>query len=694
MSAEQLHSMKQQALNLLRSNRLVEARDLFSRLCARNAKDVDAWYFLSCIYGMQGNMEEAGQCCRRVIALRPDHGEAHVNLGNVLLSQGKLEDAVLHYQTAIRSNPNDARAFCSLGNALSSQGNHSEAAKNYQAALGLNPNFFEAYYSLGNSQMAQQKYDKAIISFRHAITLNPNYAAAYNNLGNAHKEHGDIAAAMENYRAAVRLKPDFARAYNNLAIVFKEQGMLEEAYHAAQQALSVQPDFADAYISLGNISLAKGQADVAAEYYQQLLKIVPNHHEAHTCLCMMMHYRPEYSSERLFEVAQEWGELSTSNISPLPTPGNTPDARRRLRLGYVSGDFYNHPVGFFIEPVIANHDASGYETFCYYNHDKHDDLTARLQRAAHHWRNIAGQSDDTVISRIRDDGIDILIDLSGHTDRNRLQVFARKPAPVQVTWMGYFDTTGIHAIDYIIGDRYLIPPEQEQHYVEQVLRLPNAYLCFSPPEIEIEPGRLPALTTGKITFGCFNHPAKLTEAVIACWSRLMHALPQSRLYLKYKPFENEGVRRRYQGLFANQGIDIARIKFSGHSPRKDVLAAYHEVDIVLDPYPYNGGTTTIEALWMGVPVISLHGDRFVSCVGETLLKNLGLTECVADSEETYIAQAIALASDLPRLAEMRGGLRERLLNSPLCDGPEFTRDLEAAYRRIWKTWCDSQPQPE
>lgn len=693
MSAEQLHAMKQQALTLLRGNRLAEAQALFSQVCAQSAEDVDAWYFLSCIHGMQGNMDDAEQCCQRVIALRPDHSEAHVNLGNVLLSQGKLEEAVRHYQTAVRSNPNNTRALVSLGNALSSLGDHSGAAESYQAALRISPNFAEIYFGLGNSQMAQNKYDEAIDSFRHAIGLNPNYAAAYNNLGNAYKELGDNAAATENYRTAVRLQPDYTLAYNNLAIVLKERGMLREAYDAAQQALRIQPDSADAHISLGNISLAQGRADTAIEHYEHLLNILPDHAEAHTSLCMMMHFRPEYAPEQLFKAAREWGMLHASKIQPLPPPGNTPDAQRCLRVGYVSGDFYSHPVGYFIEPVLANHDGSRYETFCYYNHDKHDALTARLQQAVHHWCNIAGQSDDTVVNRIRDDGIDILIDLSGHTTRNRLLAFARKPAPIQATWLGYFDTTGLETMDYIIADRFVIPPEQERYYVEQVIRMPNAYECFSPPDAEIEPGGLPALATGTVTFGCFNQPAKLTEAVVTCWSRLLHALPQSELYLKYKSFEIESVRERYQSLFADQGIDISRIKFSGYSPRNEFLASYCGVDIALDPFPYNGGVTTFEALWMGVPVITMHGDHFVSCVGETLLRNMGFTEGVGDSEEDYVARAIALASDLPRLAELRSGLRDRLLNSPMCDGAGFTRDLEAAYRRAWEAWCRAQQPP-
>jgi predicted O-linked N-acetylglucosamine transferase (SPINDLY family) len=423
------------------------------------------------------------------------------------------------------------------------------------------------------------------------------------------------------------------------------------------------------------------------------LLLDPDNTVAHDNLLMGMHYDPDYSSEHLYRAAQEWGARNDSQDTRLPPPANVPDPRRRLRIGYVSADFKTHPVGFFIEQVLAHHDKNQFEIFCYSNQATDDDLTMRLRRHSDHWNSILYRSHKEVAQDIRRDGIDILVDLAGHTSGNRLLTFAYKPAPIQATWIGYHATTGLPAMDYIIGDRFLIPPEEERYYVERVVRLPNAYLCFSPPDIEIEPGPLPAAAAGKITFGCFNNTAKLTEAVIACWSRLLHALPQAQLYLKYKAFGDDGVRQRYQGLFAQHGIDTDRIRFAGLSPRQEYLAAYREVDIGLDPFPFNGCTTTMESLWMGVPVVTLRGDRYVGHMGETILKHLGLPECVTDSEDAYIAKAIDLASDLPRLAELRGGLRSRLLNSPLCDGPGFTRDLEAAYRRMWETWCRTQAQP-
>lgn len=691
-SIEQLQHEKQQAQALLHAGRLAEAQSLFTRICEQDATDVDAWYFLSCIYGMQGNTDEAGRCCRRVIALHPDHSDAHVNLGNVLLSQGMIEEAMRHYRTAVRANPNDARALCSLGSGLASLDRHDDAAKSFQAAIRLNPSLVEAYYNLGNSQMAQKKFNDAADSFRNAVRLNPSYAAAYNNLGNAHTARGEIAPAIENYRAAIRLQPSFAMAYNNIAIVLMEQGQLQEAYAAARRALQIRPDFTEALFSISNICINQGDANIAIEYLQRLLEIEPDHYKAHTYLLTMMHYASQYSAEQLFSVAQEWAARNTHPRFSLPPTIHSADPQRPLRVGYVSGDFYNHPVGYFIEAVFAHHDRLRYEVFCYYNHDRQDDLTSRLQNNVDCWQNIADETNEMIISRIQRDDIDILVDLSGHTDRNRLLVFSHKPAPIQVTWLGYFDTTGLSSIDYIIGDRFVIPPEEEVYYTERVVRLPDAYLCFSSPDFDIEVGPLPALMNGKITFGCFNYPAKINELVITCWSNLLRSLPQSRLYLKYRSFGDNGVRQRYLNFFAQQGIPEERICFSGYSPRHDYLETYREIDIALDPFPFNGCTTTMESLWMGVPVITLRGDRYVSHMGETILKHLGLEEYVAKSEDAYIANAIALASDLPRLAALRNGLRQRLLDSPLCDGAGFSRSLEAAYRRMWETLCSAQRQ--
>jgi protein O-GlcNAc transferase len=528
------------------------------------------------------------------------------------------------------------------------------------------------------------------VYLQNALRLDPRLSIAHSNLGLVYSWQGRQDEAMVCFQNALRLDPDDTEAYISLSKIFTNQGRLDEALVCLQEALRIKPDSARAHNNLGIAQMFKGLLDEALASLRETLRLDPDYASAHSNLLFLLSYRSDQDAAELFAEHVRWGERHGRAPAEPVIHGNVPDEGRRLRVGYISADFKNHPVGIFIEQVLAQHDKARFDIFCYSNYAANDDQTARLRQLAGCWRDIVGQPDEVVARLIREDGIDILVDLAGHTAGNRLLTLAHKPAPVQVTWLGYIATTGLRTIDYIIADRFVIPPQDERYYVEQVMRLPNSYLCFSPPRFPIAVSPLPALTRETITFGCFNNVAKLTPRVIAAWAKLLLAVPRSRLFLKSKGFGSEQARTHFQGLFAAHGVPEERLEFAGGSPRNEYVAAYHDVDIGLDPFPYNGGTTTLEALWMGVPVVSLRGDRFVSHVGESILMNTGLAECVVYTEEDYIAKAIELASDLPRLAEMRARLRGQLLNSPLCDGQDFTRDLEAVYRRMWKTWCATQ----
>ena len=755
---EQLSALHKQGLTLLQSNRLEEAKALYTRIVDIKPEDADAWYKLGTIQGMLGNIDEAGICCRKVIVLQPDHSEAHANLGNVLFHKGVYDEAISNYQAALRINPGNAPAYNNLGNALKISGRLDEALESYKRAITVNPNYALAHYNLGialqkagrlqeagdcfrravalngnyaeaynnlgmvlkaqnrleeardalqqavtlepnyaeaiynlaNIHLLLGRLETAIELFRQALHIKPDYADAHNNLGNALKTQGHIELAIEHYKHAIALNPQFAGAYNNLAILLRNQGQTATAYEMAQRALQIQPDFADAYNTLGNIRSWQGRPADAIQMFQKTLNLSPDHVSAHSNQLMMMQYLPRYSADDLLTAVKEWNARHAQHIVRLPPPSNSPDPKRCLRIAYISADFYSHPVGYFIEAVLSQHDKNRHEIHCYYNRNTNDEVTARLQKSADHWHVIDWKSDQEVAECIRRDGIDILVDLSGHTGDHRLLVFPRRPAPVQVTWMGYFATTGVDGMDYIIADRFVIPPEEERYYTEQVERLPHGYLCFTPPNLPIAVGPLPACSQGAITFGCFNNPAKITPEVIACWSRLLHALPDARLHLKYKFFEESEAVQQFRNAFAAHGIDTQRIRFSKQSPRSEYLESYNGIDIGLDPFPFNGCTTSVEALWMGVPIIALSGDRFAGHMGETIMKNLGLNECIANSPDDYLEKAIALASDLPRLADLRSHLRNRLLNSPLCDAPTFTRDLETLYRKLWTNWCKAR----
>lgn len=583
---KETRTLKAKAFALLQEQRLDEAKAIFTQVSEIDHSDVEVWYTLSNINGILGKIEEAGNCCHRVLAMQPEHSEAHLNLGNILFYQEKYDEALLHYKTALRNNP----------------------------ALA-------------------------------------------------------------------------ARCNSNLGILCSTMGQLDEAISYFQEALKADPRNPAIHCNLGNLYTKIGRNDDAIPCYREALRLNPKSAAARSSLLFALCYRSDCDMETLFAEHMRWGEIHGRPATDLERHSNPPVLERRLRIGYVSADFRNHPIGIFIEQTLAHHDKSGFEIFCYSNQSVNDDLTVRLRRHADQWREIVGQPDELVAQSIRKDNIDILIDLAGHSSGNRLLTFALKPAPVQATWIGYIATTGLKAIDYILGDQFVTPPGDEHYYVEQVKRLPHSFLCFTPPDYPIEVTSLKAASGNGIKFGCFNNTAKLTTEVIRVWARLLQAIPDSRLLLKSQGFSDVITQNHYRSLFAKQGIQSDRLEFEGGSPRDEYLAAYREVDIGLDPFPFNGGTTTVEALWMGVPVISLRGDRFVGRMGASILNAVGLGEFVADDEDDYIGKAKALAADVPRLAELRNGLRAQLLNSPLCDGPGFTRDLESVYRTMWKEWC-------
>ncbi len=391
--------------------------------------------------------------------------------------------------------------------------------------------------------------------------------------------------------------------------------------------------------------------------------------------------------------ARRYGELVMRLARPCKVWGNMPDPARRLRVGLVSGDLRAHPVGYFLENVLAAlsaHAAGRLEIFAYSNHFSADAVTGRIKACCRGWHQAVGLSDEALARRIHGDGIDILFDLSGHTAHNRLPVFAWKPAPVQVAWLGYFATTGVAAMDYLIADPWTLPETEEIYFTEKIWRLPETRLCFTPPDVDVAVAPLPALTIGYITFGCFNNLTKVNDAVVALWARVLASVPNSRLFLKTKQLNEAAVRQSVAERFAAHGIGVGRIILEGSEPRAKYLAAYHRVDIALDPFPFTGGTTSAEGLWMGVPVLTLAGESFLSRQGIGLLMNAGLPEWIAADADDYVARAVSHAGDLQRLAALRNGLRQQVLASPIFDAPRFVRHFEAALRGMWAQWCDQQ----
>ncbi len=576
-----------------------------------------------------------------------------------------------------------------LGCTLEDLGRTAEALAAYRAALDLDPRHAKAANNLGCLQELLGQLDEAAQSYDMALQADPGLANALHNRANLNKQRGRFDAAEADLRRALGLEPSHSDWHSNLAEVLLQQWRLDDAEASQRKALAVDPRSARGMFGLGNALMMLGRNDEAEHAFRQAIEIEPDLSEAHGNLLLCLHYRKGNDARALFEEHLAWAKQHAEGLASQAghaaidrTPG------RPLNIGYVSPNFHRHSVASFFEPLLAAHDRSRFRIFCYSSVTHPDAVTGRLKGLSDQWRDIRGVFGDAAARLIREDRIDILVDLAGHTGGGRPLLFARRPAPVQIAWLGYPNTTGLAEMDYRLTDAVADPEgEADLRHSEKLLRLPQGFLCFSPDPDSPEPGALPALATGRVTFGCFNNFAKLTPEMIALWCRLLAAVPRSRLLLKAHALGNESARRSLLNHFTDHGIDEARLmiwgpedSFAGH------LARYREVDIALDTYPYHGTTTTCEALWMGVPVITLAGSAHVSRVGASILKRLSLDELVAVDPDGYLATAVALSADLEKLRALRAGLRQRMRESPLLDRSGFARSVETAYAAAWERW--------
>lgn len=676
---------------LFNGGRHAELEDCVRRLIERCPDSGLLWKVLG--VALQARGKDALSALQKAVVLLPGDADAHSNLGIALKQVGRLNEAVASFRKALEIKPDDGEVHSNLGNALRALGEPNEAVASYRRALELKPDFAEAHSNLGNALRDLGRFDAAAASCRQALAIKPDFAEAQNNLGNALQDMRRFDEAMASYRRALEIKPDYAEAFFNLGNVLQELGRYNEAQASYRRALAIKPDYAEAHGNLGNVFKDLGLIDDAIASYRRALEIDTGYLGARSNLLFAYNLQAGPAPQEMLAEARRFGEIVARQAQPHRDWPNSPDAARRLRIGLVSGDLNAHPVGYFIESILtalAATAAERLEIHAYPSHPISDRVTGRIKAACHAWHPAYGLSDRQLDAQIRADGIDILIDLSGHTAHNRLSLFAWKPAPLQVTWLGYFATTGVGAIDYLIADPWTLPESEEAHYTEKIWRLPETRLCFTPPDLDIDVSPLPALTQGRITFGCFNNLGKLNEAVVALWSRILHAVPNSTLYLKTRQLRDSRVRQRIYERFAAHRIGAERLILESDALYSDYLAAYHQVDIALDPFPYPGGTTSAEGLWLGVPLLTLAGQSFLSRQGVGLLANVGLTDWIATDADDYLARAVAHAGDPQRLAALRRGLRQQALASPIFDAPRFAHHFEAALRGMWTEWCQRQ----
>ncbi len=640
-----------------------------------------------------GDLQGAEASFRKAVSLRKDFPEAWVALAEALEAGGREEEALQALRNAIAFRANYEGALENLAALLEKTGRLEEACSTYRRMIELAPQSAQAQFNLGTLLQKQARLPEAEEAYRRAIDLKSDFAMAMNSLATVAilQDSGRRHEAETLYRKALEIDPGYALACCNLGIVLHDSGRLSESVERLRRAVELKHGFLQAHYALGNALKDLGRVGEAVACYRTALELDPGHKHSQDSLLMALNYPGELSRA---EVAAEhliWGQtLEAKTASARLTHSNSRDPLRRLRIGYVSPDFRRHSIAYFIEPILAQHDRNAFEVYCYSNVATPDAMTTQLLGRADLARSIVGLGAEALANLIRADGIDILVDLAGHTAGNSLEAFALEPAPVQATYLGYPNTTGLSSIGWRITDVRADPEgDGNGHHSEKLARLPRTFLCFQPPEQAPQVNAPPARINGHVTFGSFNALPKITPAVIDTWSAVLERVPRSRLLLKAPGLGDEGSRAWISNEFSVRGMAPGRLTLlpmegtlQGH------LARYHEVDIGLDPFPFNGTTTTLEALWMGVPVVALQGDRHAARVSASILGNLGLSELVADSTDAYSRCAQELAADERRIEELRSTMRERIVRSPLCDRSGTVAALELAYRRMWEYWCD------
>jgi predicted O-linked N-acetylglucosamine transferase (SPINDLY family) len=566
-----------------------------------------------------------------------------------LQQSGRLPEAVAAYRQALALKPDFAEAHINLGSILSDLGQLEEALAAFGAALALKPDFAEAIYNVGAVLTRMGRLEEAVAALRRVLQLRPGDAAAANCLGAALTQLDQPDQALDAYWEALKTQPENAAFYSNAGITLNYLGRQEQAVGAMRRAIQLAPD------------------DPAP----------------HSNLICAMNFHPACDAGSNLREARQWDERHCEPLRHLIEPHkNSRDADRPLRIGYVSADYHQHASAFFLLPLLRHHDRRQFMLFCYDQGAASDRVTEQMRDQVQCWRSTVGRTDAEVAAMVREDQIDILVDLKVHTDGNRLMVFARKPAPVQMTWLGYPGTTGMATMDYRLTDPYLDPHgETDAHYAEKSIRLPDTFWCYDPLSSEPAVNAPPCLEKGFVTFGCLNNFSKVNDMLLGLWARILSANPSSRLLL----LAPEGSARRR--ALDRLGVGPERVEFVPRQPRWDYLHTYHRIDICLDTLPCNGHTTSLDALWMGVPVVSRIGRTVVGRAGWSQLSNLHLTQLAGRDDEQFIKIAGELARDVDRIAELRRTLRRRMLASPLTDGRKFTQGVESAFREAWREWC-------
>lgn len=689
----------------------------------KKQQKVDAIMQKAVVAHQAGDLLAAERGYRKALKEVPGFAEALHLLGLARFQNRDAEGGEQYIQKAIVRDGSNALFYFNLANVQKSQGKLEAAAKAYRRALELNPGYYQAAANLGGVYKDLGLLEEAIEQLNVALRIHPGDAIACNNLGTVHRQRNNNEQAEHFFRQAIQLQPNYAEALSNMGILLRDKGNHAEAEQLCRQAVKLSPDISELWVNLGSVLARTWRLNDAIDSYRHALELAPNNAitlaaygnalreqgnveeaiamllQSNTgeqfnsiywdCLLYTLNYSNHVSRAAALEHAVSYGdslatclskqEITSTSFSTSTSSASVED-KVRLKVGFVSPDFRVHSCAYFLLPLLQNLNRDQFEVYCYSTVENPDAITARFQDLTDHWCDALGMDDWALASAIKQDTIYILVDLAGHTRGNRLPVFAIKPAPVQATWLGYPNTTGLKTMDYRLTDSVADPDDSDDYYTEKLVRLSHGFLCFEPLTQMPEVSPLPALTNGYITFGCMNNFSKVTDEVLDLWQRLLKQIPGSRLLLKAKQLADEGVKDRVINFFQDHEIESSRLSLHGQMPsRDDHFAQYHHIDIALDPFPYNGTTTTCEALWMGVPVVCLNGDRHAGRVGASLMTHAGLPQLIATDKDHYLSICKDLSGDFERLAQLRKCLRATLQGSDLCNSKQFTHDIEAVF---------------
>ena len=679
------------AVLLIESNQLDEAEKTIAPALNETPNDGTFLALKARCLTRQDKLDDGIAAWREAVAAAPENVTHRIELAHALRRRGDRDEALAITEKCAADAPDNVNALNAFALMLGEARRDEEAADLYRRALKLQPGNQHLIQNLARHYDSMSRYSESIPLWRTRVQAAPNDPMSHFCLANALTGLRNFEEAIEVYEEALKIDPNHMPSLINMATALSNKGRIQDAIDAYEKVLRARPNFAEVRSNYGNILKDIGLAEESVDHYRRAFALNPKFLPARNNLLMAIHYMPDIAPREVFEEHVRAGiEIAGSKAIPA-APKRDRDPARRLKVGYVSPDYRVHPVGYFIEPLLRGHDRDAVETFGYHCSGRPDSATERIKALFDHWCEARRLDDDALDERIRKDEIDILVDLTGHTANNRLAVFARRPAPVQVTYLGYPDTTGIPAIGYRLTDAWADPPgESDDFATEQLIRLPHGFLSYRPPADSPDVGPLPAASAGHATFVSFNNLSKTHPRVLATWAEILTKAPSSRLRLKSRMFRDDRTRERFFDTFAGHGIDRERIDLIDSVPSvTEHLDQYNATDIALDTFPYNGATTTCEALWMGVPVVTVAGHSHVARVGVSLLNAIGITETIADDRDEYVRIAVELANDVERLAALRAKIRPAMQAAPCHDPKTFARDVEAAYRGMWERFCEA-----